>query len=80
MKKFLLFFTIIFSCLFTIPVFANNHINAEAIENAIQSVPSKERGAARSITRAGGYKPEPSQVYTTGLRGKVRSRRGEEEI
>ena len=51
---------------------------AEAIENAIQSVPSKERGAARSITRAGGYKREPSQVYTTGLRGKVRSRRGEE--
>ena len=34
MKKFILFLTIIFSCLFSIPVFAAGHITAEAIENA----------------------------------------------
>ncbi len=34
MKKFILFLTIIFSYLFSIPVFAAGHITAEAIENA----------------------------------------------
>ena len=34
MKKFILFLTIIFSSLFSIPAFASGHITAEAIENA----------------------------------------------
>ena len=34
MKKFILLLTIIFSCLFSIPVFSASHITAEAIENA----------------------------------------------
>ena len=34
MKKFILFLTIIFSCFFSIPVFASGHITADAIENA----------------------------------------------
>ena len=34
MKKFLLLFTIIFNCIFSIPVLAADHITAEAIENA----------------------------------------------